>query len=266
MEKFPKYFLSFFILVIVSNMQAQVNCNSVEGENCRKACEIYNKATVSQGSRSSQESFDKAIALCSTFSNAYMEKSVPYLKRGDFIIWKSLIDKAVDMNPKMHLPYRAWCKFQFLRDYNGALADFDELEKLGLNINGYFSQNGDYNLEIVKAICYSGLGQKERAISIIEKQLSTKDYKVGLYDYYHLGATYFDVRKYDQALENFERQSKYNDFAENIYYKSKIAKFRNKDYLDLKKIALQRYDAGKNMKDVYTHHFNKIYRVQILEL
>lgn len=265
MEKFPKYFLSLFILVLYTNLQAQVNCNAIEGENCKKACEIYNNSGA-QGSRKSQENFDKAIALCPTFADAYMEKSVPYLKRGDFVTWKKLIDKAVELDPKAHLGYRGWCKFQFLRDYKGAISDIEALEK---NYpSGYlgYSANGDYELHIAKAICYSALGQKEKAISIFEKQLLKDDDNVGFYDYYQLGVTYFELGKYDKALENFEKQSKYNNFAENIYYKSKVAKIRNKDYLDLKKLALKSYDEGKNMTDFYTHHFNKVYRTQIEEL
>ena len=53
---------------------------------------------------------------------------------------------------------------------------------------------------------------------------------------------------------------------DSIYYISKVAKIRNKYYLDLKKLALKSYDEGKNMTDVYTHHFNKVYRTQIEEL
>ena len=93
--------------------------------------------------------------------------------------------------------------------------------------------------------------------------MAKKDHNVGFYDYYQLGVTYFEQGKYDKALENFDKQSKYSDFAENIYYKSKVAKIRNKDYLDLKMLALKSYDDGKTMRDHYTHHFNKIYRTQI---
>ena len=78
--------------------------------------------------------------------------------------------------------------------------------------------------------------------------------------------TCFELKNHDKALENFEKQSKVYDFAENIYFKSKVSKIRNKDYLDLKNIALKSYDEGKTMKDAYTHHFNKIYREQIAEL
>jgi tetratricopeptide (TPR) repeat protein len=265
MEKFPKYFLSIFILVICTNLQAQVNCNAIEGENCKKACGIFNNDSGPQGSQQSQENYDKAIALCPNFSHAYMEKSISYLKQGDFVTWKNLIDKAVEIDPANQLGYRGWCRFQFLRDYEGALEDFTQLEKYRPGNLGY-SQNGDYNLYVAKAICYSALNQKEKAIQVLENLFKTKNYNVGLYDYYQLGVTYFELNKYDKALENFEKQRKVYDFAENIYFKSKVSKIRNKDYLDLKNIALKSYDEGKTMKDAYTHHFNKIYRKQIAEL
>ncbi|MFZ4931379.1 tetratricopeptide repeat protein [Chryseobacterium sp. Mn2064] len=265
MEKFQRYYLSFLLLIVYTNTIAQVNCNAIEGENCKKACELYNWASDLQGSEESQEGFDKAIALCPDFSHAYMEKSVPYLKNGDFITWKILIDKAVDLDPKLYLGYRGWCKFQFLRDYSGAIQDLESLKQYYPEDLGR-SQNGDYNLDVVRAMSYSALGQKEKATGIIEKLLATRGYVKGMFDHYQLGVMYFQQGKYDKALENFEKQSKEYNFAENIYFKSKVSKIRNKDYLDLKTLALKTYDEGKTMKDVYTHHFNKVYRKQIEEL
>ncbi|WP_106918068.1 tetratricopeptide repeat protein [Chryseobacterium aurantiacum] len=265
MDKFQRYYLSFLLLIVYTNTIAQVNCNAVEGEDCKKACELYNWASDLQGSWESQEGFDKAIELCPSFSNAYMEKAVPYLKNGDFATWKILIDKAVALDPKMHLGYRGWCKFQFLRDYRGAIQDLEELKKYYPEDLGR-SLNGDYHLGVLKAMSYSALGQKEKSAGIIERLLVTRVYVKGMFDHYQLGVTYFELGRYDKALENFEKQSKENDFAENIYFKSKVSKIRNKDYLDLKMLALKTYDDGKTMKDVYTHHFNKIYRTQIEEL
>ncbi len=266
MDKSLKYCLNLIAFLAFQGFVAQsYNCNVFEKENQKKACQLYNLATQYQGFRQSQEAFDKGIELFPEFSELYFEKSVPYLKNGDFITWKTLIDKAINLEPRKHLGYRAWCKFQFLRDYRGAIADFEELEKLGSNDLGY-SQNGDYQLEIVKGICYSAIGEKEKAVSIIESRLSNKNNNVGLYDYYQLGVTYFELNKVDKALENFEKQSKISDFAENIYFRAKVSKIRNKDYLDLKNLALKTYDEGKTMKDSYTHHYNKIYRQQIADL
>ena len=266
MEKFQKYCLSLLLFVLCTHFQAQVNCNAIEGENCKKACELYNHNPGYQGSKIALETYDKLISLCPNFSDAYADKAIPYLKRGDFISWKILIDQAVALNPKMHLGYRGWCKFQFLRDYKGAIEDIEALEKI--YPTGYLghSANGDYELRITKAMCYSALGQKEKAVAIFEKQLAKKDHSAGFYDYFQLGVTYFELKNYDKAAENFEKQSGKVDFAENIYYKSKIAKIRSKDYLTLKTLALKTYDGGNYMKDPYTHHFNKVYRTQIEEL
>lgn len=265
MEKSQKYYLSLLILMMYTNLLSQVNCNIIDDKNCKKSCETVKLASEHQGFSVSQEAFDLAIKLCPKNDEAYLGKSIPYLKRGDFITWKRLIDKAVELNPRMNLGYRGWCRYQFLRDYKGAITDFETLEKIQPNGLGY-SQNGNYHLEIVRGICYSAIGQKAKAISIIEKQINKKNYTIGIYDYYQLGVTYYDSNQFDKALENFEKQSKISDFAENIYFKAKVSKIRNKDFLDLKKLALKSYDEGKFMKDSYTHHYNKIYRKQIVDL
>lgn len=266
MDKSLKYCLNLIAFLAFQGIIAQsYNCNVFEKENQKKACELYNLASQYQGLRESQEAFDKAIELFPEFSELYFEKSVPYLKNGEFVTWKTLIDKAVNLDPQKHLGYRGWCKFQFLRDYKCAIADFEKLRKLRPNDLGY-SQNGNYQLQIVEGICYSALGNKNKAIQTIENQINKTDYNVGLYDYYQLGVTYFELDQFDKALENFEKQSKISDFAENIYFRAKVSKIRNKDYLDLKNLALKTYDGGKFMRDPYTHHYNKVYRKQIVDL
>lgn len=265
MEKFQKYYLSLLGLLICGISFSQVNCDAISDENCKKSCKISNFAEEIEWSLYGQNLFEEAIKLCAKNDFAFREKSVPYLKSGDFVTWKKLIDKAAEINPAENLGYRAWCEFQFLRDYKNALKDFEELEKIYPNNLGY-SQNGDYALEIVKGICESAIGEKEKAIQTFEKQINKKNYSVGFYDYYQLGVTYFELGKYEKALENFEKQSKVLDFAENIFYRAKVSKIRNKDYLELKKMALKTYDEGKFMKDPYTHHYNKVYRKQIAEL
>lgn len=264
-----KQYLLFLLLPVFAFSQPNCNAFLLKGDTLQyKACRLVENIDKKhyQFSREFHEKYDEALKICPYFDYAYHEKSVAYLKSGDFINWKIFIDKAVELNSKEYLGYRGWCKYQFFRDYKGAIEDIEALEKI--YPTGYlgYSSNGDYELHIAKALCYSALGQKEKVISIIENQLSKKDHNVGLFDYYQLGVTYFELNKYDKALENFEKQSKINDFAENIYFRSKISKVRNKDYLELKNLALKTYDEGKTAKDAYTHHFNKIYRVQIAEL
>lgn len=258
-----------FILSLLSiSGYGQPNCNVFKFENnehCYEACMIASEASIYQGSKESQVQFDSAIALCPGFDYAYMEKSIPYLKRGDFITWKKLIDKAVELNPSAHLGYRGWCRYQFLRDYKGAIRDFEELESLIGHEIGY-SQNGDYHLNIAKALCYKALGMKQRAINIIEDQLSTKDYLPMPYDYLHLGVLKLDVGDADGAIAILKKQIAYNDYLAETYYYLALASKRlcNKgDFEEYISKAKTFYIKRHKITDPYTHPMDKIFLADI---
>lgn len=86
-----------FIFIFVSILaHGEPNCNiyKMEGnQKCYEACILATEGGGSQGSRSSQEKFDEAIEKCPNLDYAWMEKAVPYLKRGDFATWKRLLTK-----------------------------------------------------------------------------------------------------------------------------------------------------------------------------
>lgn len=263
-------YLTYIILFFPIYLFAQPNCNAFlyQGDTLQyKACKLVENIddTYSQFSREFQEKYDEAIQICPNFDYAYREKSTAYLKSGDFLTWKKLIDKAVDLNFGLNLGYRAWCRYQFFRDYKGAIKDIEKLDSLVKYDIGY-SQNGDYHLNITKAICYSALNQKRKAIKIFNEQLHTKNYDAGLYDYYQLGVTYYEIKEYKNALKSFEKQTEINEFADNSYYKSKVYKTlkREKEYLKYKDIALKLYKENKRLFDPYTHHFNTVYYDTIL--
>lgn len=259
-----KRFIFFLLLFFFHNLKAQLNCEvfKYHGDTLQyKACKLVENIDNKyyQFSREFQETHDKALEICPYFAYGYREKSVAYLKSGDFITWKDLIDKAVKYDKKGSLGYRGWCRYQFFKDYTGAIEDFEALEKLADDIG--YSQSGDYHLQIAKAICYSALGEKQKAVDIIIKQLSQKGYQAGLFDYYQLGVTYFQLGDFQSAKSSFQKQSKINQLAENLYYLSKIDKLENSiiEYKDKKREAINYYEKGKYLKDAYTHHFNKVY-------
>ena len=123
--------VTLFVLFLLSwKLYAPPNCEIYKKNiSCYKSCSQAMKAIrYSQGSYKSQQHFKKSIDMCPTFSYSYMEKAVPYLKRGLFIEWKKMIDTAVELSPKEYLGYRGWCRLQFLRDYEGAIKDIEELK------------------------------------------------------------------------------------------------------------------------------------------
>ena len=259
----------FILLAVVSTSSfGQPNCNvyKMKGdEACYQACVTATTGEDAQGHKSSQQKFDKAIEMCPGFDYAHMEKSVPYLKRGDFVTWKKLLDKAVELDPIAHMGYRGWCRYQFLRDYKGAIRDFEKLDSLTAFDIGY-SVNGDYHLNIAKALCYKAIGEKTKAIQIIEDQLSQKGYLPMIYDYLHLGVLKMEAGDMEGGIEFLNKSIAYNDYlAEPYYYLAQIYKQRNQmpAFNENMEKAQDYYLKGRKRFDPYTHPIDKIYLADI---
>ena len=247
-------------------MYSQVNCMAYlyKGDTANyKACILVEKIDSlhpDQFSRGFHEIYDEALKISLNFDYAYRKKSTAYLKSGDFITWKKLIDKAVELNWRSNLGYRGWCRYQFFRDYEGAIKDIELLDSLVKYDIGY-SQNGHYHLNFAKGICYSAIAQKQKAIEVFNQQLNSSNYEAGLYDYFQLGVTYFEVKDYSNALLCFEKQARINPLADNEYFRGKTYKVLKNmtEYEKSKELALRLFKENKKLFDPYTHHFNKVY-------
>lgn len=256
--------LIFAIWGSINSTFAQPNCQAFKylGNALRyKACKAAEKrAGHYQFSRAYQEALDEAIAIDSTFAFAYRAKSTAYLKSGDFLEWKALMDKAVQYEPSAQLDYRGWCRYQFFRDYQGAIEDIELLDSL-IDYDIGHSVNGDYHLHIARALCYKALGQADRAITIIEEQLQDSTYFLGIYDYLHLGVLYLEKKEYDQAIMALQEQEKQNDLAENRYYIALAYKAKGNlaSHARELEVAKKKYLNGQKMFDPYVEPMDKIF-------
>lgn len=263
-----KQFLYLIILVYTGFAFAQPVCSVYKSNGelskyqaCVKAKEAGN---YYQFTKEYQEILDEALAIDSTYAYTYQAKGYAYLKSGDFITWIQLMNKAVALEPKMYLGYRGWCRYQFFRDYKGAIADLEQLEAISKGDIG-FGQNGDYHLVVAKALCYKGIGDKEEAISVLEKQLQKEDHFVGLYDYLHLGVLYLETLQYDKAISAFKQQDQENTLADNEFYQALAYKGlkdseKYKSYLSS---AWSLYQNRRHMFDPYTHQMDRVFKMDI---
>jgi tetratricopeptide (TPR) repeat protein len=244
------------------------NCNFylVQGDTCQyEACKIAEPRNIHyQYSREYQEICDEAISRCPEYAPAYSNKSTAYLKSGDFVTWEYLMGKAVDLEPKEYLGYRGWCRYSFFLDYQGAIDDLERLESL-IGFETGYSAEGDYHLQVARALCYKGLGNKEKAISILEEYFEKSNGDARLYNFLHLGVLYLETGQIAKAKACMEKQLAVNALAEAHYYMALIHKAENdkKAAKAQLQLAKTQYDAGLRMRHDYTHHMDKIYLVQI---
>jgi len=257
--------ISLLVLLGASNnLLGQPNCkaflfmgDTLKFEACEKSEEIKGHY---QFSRAFQMILDDALTIDPSFDFAYVEKSVAYLKSGDFLTWKRLMDKAVEFNQEGNLGYRGWCRYQFFRDYKGAIEDIERLENL-IQYDIGTSANGDYHLQIVRAICYNAIGDRSKAIEIIESQLARENHIVGKYDYLHLGVMYLTIGNFEKARQAFSNQENHNDLAENHYYMALLNRELNNrtEHIAHLEKAKEMYNLGRIMFDPYTHPYHKVY-------
>ncbi|MGB1004759.1 MAG: hypothetical protein ACPGVC_11035 [Salibacteraceae bacterium] len=259
---------TFTILLFLSGLvtHAQPNCqaflyygDTLKYEACVQASQA---AGHYQFSREYQESLDKAIAIDSTFYYPYWAKSIAYLKSGDFITWQKLIDKAVELKPTENLGYRGWCRYQFFRDYQGAITDIETLEDMVDHDIGY-SQNGTYHLKVALALCYKAIGEPQKAVQLMKDQIQKNEEEnfVGTYDYLHLGVLYLELEEYDLAAEAFKNQTNRYELAENQYYLALLYKTLNepeKAKVSLR-LAKDLYVDRIRLFDPYSNPMDRIY-------
>lgn len=243
------------------------NCNLFEGD-CKQACVEAEQAIMhAQGSKKSQIHFDKSIELCPTFAYSYYEKAVPYAKRGAMDEWKILIDKAVEYSPEEYLEQRGWYHFFFMHNYKAAIADLDTLQDLYGDQDIGVTGDAMYHLNIMKALCYKGLGQKEKAIRCIEDQMTKEYHHPGLYDYLHLGVLYLETGNLQNALEALTIQIEQHPWSEAYFYRAMVHKqLQNKEACtkDLN-LALTQYRQGEKLRNSYRQIVDEIYELDILE-
>ncbi|MBA5629239.1 tetratricopeptide repeat protein [Moheibacter lacus] len=225
-----------------------------------------------QGTYLSQTIFDILIWQYPNYSNAYMEKSVAFNKRGEYSKGFSLLNKAVDIDPSNHLGYRGWLRLVKLKDYKGAIGDLERLDSLTPNFEDYpWGENIHYLL----GICYNGLGDFKRA-----------KYEYNIYFNSEKDSTYLNSMAfvyYGNILLEQDSLNKANDlfniaikidkyrteayYLKGIYYK-KINELDSSN-INLKK-ALKLYDDGYKNQDSYNEVFQEIYRndieIEILNL
>lgn len=256
-----------YILFVLIGVQsaAQRNCNVYpSGSKEQTACWQYsNGCDEPQGSKPSQQYFDSAISVCPTFALAWYEKSVPYLKRGDFKTWRELLDKAVELEPKQYLADRGWCLFKFLKDYNNALADLLLVDSLR---QGVPSHTGDdeYDLRILIALSYRELGDTDNALIWFGKSISDQRSaaKHGNYDYLHRAITLYRMGRFNEAALDIEEALKvYPQLADAHYYKALLLIKTGSKELAMTELSFAKanYEAGFDHYDPYTELIDRVY-------
>jgi tetratricopeptide (TPR) repeat protein len=163
--------------------------------------------------------YDSLIALCPNMANAYREKAIPYIKNGEYAKAMPLEDKAVMLDPKAFTAYRGFLKCIFTKDYEGALVDFEQAEKLS---PGGFEM--DHTYPFYQGLCYLMLKDYPQAEKQFKKDVqiqigNDKQRKSHHLTSLYLGILYLEMKKYTEAEKYLKSAiTAYSQFSDAHFY------------------------------------------------
>ncbi len=205
-------------------------------------------------------------------ADAWNEIGVPYLKRGDFATWRKYVDKAVALQPGRFMDIRGWCRFKFLRDYEGALEDLERFDSL-THYSTKRTGDATYSLNIVMALCERELGNYAGASLYFSKGIDSviaargKAY-LGQFDFLHRAVLKLKLQDYSGALADLDRQEKLNrNYVETSYYRGMAYRSLGKHKLAKKYFshAARLYKEGFHMSDPYCEMLDAVYPSDVEE-
>lgn len=216
---------------------------------CYEACQIFDTGVeYYQFDMRAIRILEETLALCPTFAYAYYEIAVVYLKAGNFVGWTEYMDQAVALDPENFLGVRASCRATLHGDYQKAIEDINQLEKI-IDYDMGTIHDGSYHLRSFRAWCHKNLGQFDEAVATFNAFAKEQPEDIGYRDYLHLGVALMQLGQYQSALDAFARQKEMEDFAESYYYSALCHKAldNNVNYLTELDQSLVEFNKGNEL-------------------
>jgi tetratricopeptide (TPR) repeat protein len=198
-----------------------------------------------------QSCIDNILKKDSTVAYLWQRKAMPYFKARKYQIGMKYLDKAVFYDKSNWLPYRAFIKTIFSKEYDKAIIDLDECIKS--YSNGYVM---DHTYTFYKSLCYLQMNEFEQAknqmeIAITKNKTQNVEHHI---EYFYMGVINYELNNYDESLEYFNKAINiYKEFSDAIAYKTTL------EYL-LRKISYESYIIEHNKAKEFHkngHKFNE---------
>lgn len=208
--------------------------------------------------------YAKAIEYDQENSDAWMERSVAFNKAGDFEKGFEYLNKAVELDPKLHLGYRGWIRLRKMRDYDKALEDFDRLDSLTPN---FIDAPWGENIDFLRGECYFGKEEYKKAIESFNLNVkNNKEDWVDIHTFVYLGLCEYEIGNYEKAIIEFQRALKQSEYTPEAYFGIAKSYYKLEKFEKAKEnIIKAEQNIEYKREDSYNEFLNEIYLSEILE-
>jgi tetratricopeptide (TPR) repeat protein len=206
--------------------------------------------------------------ICPNVSYAYQQKSMPYMKGGDYKNGIKYLNKAVEFDPERYTDYRAFMKCIFTKDYKGAIFDFNDAEKLDPNKfvmdHSYSFYRGLCNLELKN---YK-LAEIEFLKDIYTQTKNDTSITAHFNTYLYLGILYYEMKQFDKAKVFLCKSLlQYQNLPESNYYLSLTLEAQGKpNFKEFMVIAKNSKISGLTMNEDNLFYTNYPHQITLFEI
>ncbi|CAM1352476.1 tetratricopeptide repeat protein [Tenacibaculum crassostreae] len=222
---------------------------------------------ITYDSKNKYEEFKQKVENFESLnSEDYRLYSEKFNKSGDFKTGFKYLNKAVELEPSMHLGYRGWIHLRKLRNYSKALEDFNRLDSLTPNaIDAPWGEDIDF----LRGECYFGKKEYQKAIAYFNQSIKNQKGEewADIQTMVYLGICEYKLNNYENAIIEFKRALKQSEYTceahfwlAKIYVEQYNHKLANEHILKAEETIEYKRD------DRYNEFLNELYLSEIIEL
>jgi len=194
---------------------------------------------------------DSAIQLKPDFAYLYEQKALPYFRQGKYEVAIEILDKAVALDIRSFIDYRAYMKCIYGSRHKEAILDFVEAKKL----KGEKGNVLDHSYDFYLGLCHIQLNEYDKAIEFLKKSIQNTEKTNGAswvhwLDYLYAGIAFQQLQNHEEAIAYFDKSiENHKNFSDAKYYKV-ISLYKLKKYSEAKSLLLEcdfDFKAGYSM-------------------
>ncbi len=210
----------FFVLTIGILFQNVCNAQSTEFQDSIRERFLRNGAWHHPiFSKEYGKGIDSALAVSPHDAYLWQQRGMPYFKQMKYQEGMPFVDSAVKYDTSAYLPYRAFLKCIFQKDYLGAISDFTILQH---DHPGGGEMDHEFNFYL--GLCALQLSHYERADSLFSICIADDRAITGTWVHplhlFYLGVARYEESKFDAAITSFDSALViYPHFSDAEYYK-----------------------------------------------
>jgi tetratricopeptide (TPR) repeat protein len=227
-----KYY-KFWLIVLLSNLPAIYSCTQSlkKGDISQKIISkqdssqlkayLLKAAQFSLFSKERGTYIDSALIIIPRNAFLWQQKAMPCFKQMKYETGMEYLDSAVKYDKATYLPYRAFIKCIFQKDYTGSILEFKTL----IDSTGDLAIM-DHPYSFYISLCYlqknvfdSAFGYMNKCVR--EEEIRSLAKSIHFLHSFYLGVILFEKREYELAVKEFDKSLLiYHNFSDAMFYKS----------------------------------------------